>query len=107
MITSVSFPVPDKAGYAKFLNPASRFALVGVFVASGAQGVRVAITGAGLNGVFRSADMESALSGNFSADALDGVSVSADGLASDIHAQADYRAHLVGVMAKRAVEACG
>ena len=104
IITSVSFPVPKRAGYAKFPNPASRYALVGVMVAQTNDGVRVAVTGAG-PGVFRQADMEQALSGDFSAVALDGIVVSADGLNSDIHANADYRAHLVGVMAKRAVEA--
>ncbi len=106
IITSVSFPKAQKAGYAKFANPASRYALVGVFVAQTGGGVRVAVTGAGPS-VFRAPDMESALSGNFSAGALDGVSVGADGLNSDIHATAAYRAHLVGVMAKRAVAAAG
>jgi len=107
VVTSVSFPKPDKAAYVKFPNPASRYALVGVFVSSGANGVRVAVTVAGASGVFRAAELEKALSGDFSAGALDGVSVSADGLASDIHAQADYRAHLITVMAQRAVAACG
>ncbi len=107
VITSVSFPKPDKAAYVKFPNPASRYALVGDFLSSGSHGVRRAVTGAGASGVFRAAELEKALSGNFSADALDGFSVSADGLASDIHAQADYRAHLITVMAQRAVAACG
>ena len=107
IIVSVSFPAASKAAYEKFKQPASRFALVGVFVAQGSGGARVAVTGAGENGVFRASAMESALSGNFSAGALDGASVSADGLNSDIHAQADYRAHLVGVLAKRAVAAAG
>ncbi len=106
IVTSVSFRTPDKAAYVKFPNPATRYALVGVFVASGSDGVRVAVTGAGRNGVFRAEALESALNGNFSANALDGVSVSPDGLATDIHAAADYRAHLIGVMAKRAVDAC-
>jgi len=106
IVTSVSFPTPDKAAYVKFPNPATRYALVGVFVASGSDGVRVAVTGAGQNGVFRAEALESTLNGNFSANALDGVSVSPDGLATDIHAAADYRAHLIGVMAKRAVDAC-
>lgn len=105
ILTAVRFPKPEKAAYMKFPNPASRYALVGVFVAKTADGVRVAVTGAGEDGVFRSADMESALSSNFSVDALDGVSVSADGLNSDIHASAEYRAHLIKVMAKRAVAA--
>jgi carbon-monoxide dehydrogenase medium subunit len=107
IITAVSFPVPEKAAYAKFANPASRFALVGVFVSSGAGGVRVAVTGAGLGGAFRAADMEAALAKDFSAGALDGVGVNEGDMLSDIHAAADYRAHLVGVMAARAVEACG
>jgi carbon-monoxide dehydrogenase medium subunit len=106
IITAVAFPVPDKAGYAKFPNPASRYAVVGVMVSQGPAGTRVAVTGAGAC-VFRASDMESALSGNFSAEALSGASVSADNLNSDIHASAEYRAHLVGVMARRAVAAAG
>ena len=106
LVTAVSFPAATKSGYAKFANPASRFALVGVFVAETGGGVRVAVTGAGAS-VFRVAAMEAALSANWSAAALDGIAVSADGLNTDIHAAADYRAHLVTVMAKRAVEACG
>lgn len=105
IITAVSFLVPDKAAYQKFGNPASRYAIVGVMLSSGSAGVRVAITGAGPC-VFRQGDMERALAGSFSADAVTGVTVSADGLNSDIHASAKYRAHLVGVMAKRAVAAC-
>jgi carbon-monoxide dehydrogenase medium subunit len=105
IITAVSFPVPDKAAYQKYGNPASRYAIVGVMLSSGSAGVRVAITGAGPC-VFRQGDMEKALAGSFSADAVTGVTVSADGLNSDIHASAKYRAHLVGVMAKRAVAAC-
>ena len=105
LITQVSFPIPQRAAYMKFPNPASRYALVGVFVAKTAGGVRVAVTGAGQNGVFRLSAFEAALNANFAPAALDGVSVPADGLNSDLHADADYRAHLIGVMAKRAVAA--
>jgi len=107
MIVSVSFEAPSKGAYAKFPNPASRYAMCGVYVAQGAGGVRVAVTGAGEDGVFRSSDMEAALASDFSAGALDGVSVSADGMLSDIHGDAAYRANLVKVMAKRAVAAAG
>ncbi|GMQ89899.1 MAG: xanthine dehydrogenase family protein subunit M [Gammaproteobacteria bacterium] len=106
LITAVSFPVPKRAAYAKFPNPASRYAVVGVFVSQGNDGVRVAVTGAGPS-VFRVTAMEQALSGKFSADALDGISIPADDLNSDLHASAEYRAHLVSVMAKRAVAAAG
>ena len=106
IVTSVSFPTPKRAAYMKFPQPASRFAMVGVFVAETGGGVRVAVTGAGPC-VFRVADMESALAKNFSADAIASVSVSPDGLNSDIHAGADYRAHLIGVMARRALAAAG
>ena len=106
IITRIDFPVPEKAAYAKFPNPASRYAIVGVMAAQTSGGVRVAVTGAGAC-VFRASAMEQALSSNFAASALDGVSVSQDGLNSDIHASAEYRAHLVGVMAKRAVAAAG
>ncbi|MBZ0216192.1 MAG: xanthine dehydrogenase family protein subunit M, partial [Fimbriimonadaceae bacterium] len=95
IITKVSFPVPEKAGYAKFDNPASRYAIVGVFVAKTSGGVRVAVTGAGSEGVFRVPDMETALAADFSPDALNGVSVSPDNLNGDIHASAEYRAHLI------------
>ena len=106
MITAVSFPKTSKAAYVKFPNPASRYAMVGVFVASGADGTRLAVTGAGSDGVFRHADMEAALDASFSADSLDGIAVDADEMISDIHASGDYRAHLVREIAKRAVAAC-
>ena len=104
IITSVSFPIPDCAAYMKFDQPASRYALVGVFVANFGGNVRVAVTGAGPC-VFRQPDMEAALSANFSPDAVEGVTISPDGLNSDLFASPDYRAHLVRVMASRAVEA--
>ena len=106
IVTAVAFPIPEKAAYAKFANPASRYAIVGVMVSKGPAGVRVAVTGAGPS-VYRLADAEAALGGGFSADAVAKVSVSSDGLNSDIHASADYRANLVGVMLKRAVAAAG
>ena len=106
IVTAVAFPVPEKAGYAKFPNPASRYAVVGVFVAKTGGGVRVAVTGAGPS-VFRVKEMEAALAKDFSPKALDGIKVAATGLNSDIHASAEYRAHLVAVMAKRAVQAAG
>ena len=104
IVTAVSFPKPEKAAYMKFAQPASRFALVGVFVSKSGSNLRVAVTGAGPK-VFRQADMERALAGNFSVDAIKGVKVASSGLNSDIHGSADYRAHLVGVMARRAVAA--
>jgi aerobic carbon-monoxide dehydrogenase medium subunit len=107
IINKVSFPVPQKASYMKFANPASRYAIVGVFVAKTAGGVRVAVTGAGANGVFRVSALEAALNANFSPSALEAAAVSKDGLNSDIHADAEYRAHLIGVMARRAVAAAG
>lgn len=103
LITQIIFPVPEKSAYEKFPNPASRYAIVGVFVARGPVGVRVAVTGASQTGVFRHKEMEAALEKNWSADAIANIKTSPDGLNSDIHATAEYRAHLVGVMAKRAV----
>lgn len=105
IITEVRFPVPEKANYQKFVQPASRFALVGVFVAKYADGVRVAITGASNDGVFRWHDAEAALSANFSPDAIEGLSLSGDDMISDLHGTGAYRAHLCGVMTKRAVAA--
>lgn len=106
LLTAISFPVPDKAGYAKMRNPASRYVMTGVFVAKGPKGVRVVVNGAG-PGVFRQNEMEAALSSNWSPDAVAGIRQSADGLNSDIHGSAEYRAHLVTVMAKRAVMDAG
>jgi carbon-monoxide dehydrogenase medium subunit len=104
LITSITFPKPEKAGYMKFPNPASRYAMVGVFVAKTAAGVRVAVTGAGPC-VFRVKAMEDALAKNWSSAAIKDIKVPADGLNSDIHGSAEYRAHLVNVMARRAVDA--
>ncbi len=103
IITKVSFPIPKKAAYQKFRNQASRYALVGVFVAKRGNDARVAVTGAGGNGVFRVAAFEAALKKRFSPKSLEGLSVPADGLSSDIHGSAEYRAHLIGVLARRAV----
>jgi len=105
IITKVSFPLAKKAAYQKFRNPASRFALVGVFVAKRPSEIRVAVTGAGASGVFRVKSFEEALKKRFSPKVLEGLSVPADGMASDIHGSAEYRAHLIGVMARRAVAA--
>jgi carbon-monoxide dehydrogenase medium subunit len=105
IITKVAFPVAKKAGYYKFRNQASRFALVGVFVAKRPSEIRVAVTGAGANGVFRVKSFEEALKKRFSPKSLDGLTIPADGLAGDIHGSAEYRAHLVAVCARRAVEA--
>lgn len=104
IITKVAFPIPARAGYSKFANPASRYALVGVFVAKRGRETRVAVTGAGGNGVFRWEAAEAALKARFAAKSLDGLKASAEGLNSDIHADAEYRAHLIGVMARRAVD---
>ena len=105
LVTEVRFPRADRAAYYKFKNPASRFAIVGVFVARTGGGVRVAVTGAGPC-VFRVGEMEAALAADFSSAAIRDVRIPEDGLNSDIHAQADYRAHLVNVCARRAVDAC-
>jgi carbon-monoxide dehydrogenase medium subunit len=103
IITEVVFPRPDRAGYAKFRNPASRYAMTGVFVSQTGGDVRVAATGAAPC-VFRVPDMEAALARNFTPDAIASVAISPEGLNSDIHGSAEYRAHLVTVMAKRAVK---
>ena len=108
IITKVNFPVPKKAAYQKFRNQASRYALVGVFVAKRGSENRVAVTGAGANGVFRVTAFEEALKKRFSPKSLEGLTVPATGLNSDIHGSAEYRAHLIGVLARRAVaEAIG
>ncbi len=105
IIASVEFPLPKRAAYVKFKNPASRFALVGVFVSEGAGHVRVAVTGAGSGGVFRLKDMEKKLGEKFAPEAIAKSKVALDKLSSDLHASAEYRAHLIGVMAQRAVAA--
>lgn len=106
ILVAVEFPIVDKAGYAKMKNPASRYVMAGVFVSRAGGAVRVAVNGAGPC-VFRQAEMEKALAASWSADALAGISQSPDGLNADIHGSAEYRAHLVGVMAKRALAAAG
>ncbi|SEM49461.1 carbon-monoxide dehydrogenase medium subunit [Loktanella fryxellensis] len=103
IVTEVKFPVPQVAAYEKFIQPASRFPLVAVFVAKFADGVRVAITGASETGVFRWAEAEAALSARFEASALDGLAMDPDHMIADLHGDKAYRAHLCGVMAKRAV----
>lgn len=105
IIVEVRFPVPQAANYQKFLQPASRFALVGVFVAKHPDGVRVAVTGASNEGVFRWKEAETALTSNFSAGALDSLSVKPNDMISDLHGTPEYRAHLVKVMTGRAVKA--
>jgi aerobic carbon-monoxide dehydrogenase medium subunit len=106
-ITEVVFPIPAKAAYVKFNQPASRFALTGVFVAKHANGVRVAVTGAGNDGVFRWTQAETALSANFSAAAIAGLTVDPSGMNADLHGSAAYRANLVKVLTGRAVTAAG
>lgn len=105
IVTRVMFPLPKKAAYVKFRNQASRYALVGVFVARRSSEVRVAVTGAGADGVFRVTAFEEALKKRFSPKSLEGLHVPADGLNSDLHGSAEYRAHLIGVLAQRAVAA--
>jgi len=104
IVTEIAFPLPKRAGYAKFRNPASRYAMAGVFVADTGTGIRVAVTGAGPC-VFRVPEMEVALARNFTPEAVADIAISSDGLNADIHGSAEYRAHLVTVMAKRAVAA--
>jgi aerobic carbon-monoxide dehydrogenase medium subunit len=108
IITQVAFPIPAKAGYSKMRHPASRFALTGVFVVKTKSGeVRAAATGASQSGVMRVPAIEAALKANWSADVLENVTISADGLLTDIHGSSAYRANLIKVMAQRAVAATG
>ena len=104
IIVRINFPCPKRAAYSKFHHPASGYAMAGAFVADTASGVRVAITGAGASGVFRWKEAEAALTKNFSDAALGGVAINESDCLADLHAGADYRAHLAGVMAKRAVK---
>ncbi len=103
LITAIEFPIPERAGYVKFPHPASRYCLVGVMVAKTADGIRVAVTGAGEGGVFRAAPLEQALAKNFAADAIAAIKLPQDGMMTDIHAGGAYRAHLIGVLARRAI----
>ena len=105
LIESIEFEVPEKSSYSKYPNPASRYAIVGVYVAKLKNEVRVAVTGAG-SSVFRSKEIESALSKNFSESAINNINISSKGLNSDIHASAEYRAHIIKVMAKKAISNC-
>jgi carbon-monoxide dehydrogenase medium subunit len=105
IITAIHFPKPAKAGYAKFPNPASRYAMAGVFVAETGGDVRVAVTGAGNDGVYRESALEAALGGSLSVGAIDGISLDASNMMADMHGSSEYRANLVKVMAKRAIEA--
>ncbi len=105
IITKVSFPLAKKSAYQKFKQPASGFALVGVFVSKRGADIRVAVTGAGGNGVFRVKTFEEALKKRFSPKSIEGMTIPADGLSSDIHGSAEYRAHLVAVLARRALAA--
>jgi aerobic carbon-monoxide dehydrogenase medium subunit len=106
ILTEILFPIPRRFAYAKFANPASRFALVGAAVSETGSGVRVAVSGAGANGVFRVAELEATLSSSFRTEGLRSIPIDSSNLTSDIHGDAEYRAHLIGVMAKRAVDAC-
>jgi aerobic carbon-monoxide dehydrogenase medium subunit len=105
IIVKISFPLAKKVAYQKFKHPASGFALVGVFVSKRGSDIRVAVTGAGSNGVFRVKSFEEALKKRFAAKSIEGMSIPADGMNTDIHGSAEYRAHLVGVMARRALAA--
>ena len=105
LIEAVEFEVPEKSAYAKFPNPASRYAIVGVYVSKLKKEARVAVTGAG-SCVFRSKELESALSSNFTSSSVDKTNISSKGLNSDIHASAEYRAHIIKAMAKKAVSSC-
>jgi len=107
IVTAIHVPVPEKAGYAKMKNPASRYSMAGVFVAKGPAGVRVAVNGAGANGAFRATAMEAALAANWAAEAVAGIRMDPGQMNGDIHGSAEYRAHLVTVMAKRAVASAG
>jgi carbon-monoxide dehydrogenase medium subunit len=107
LVTAIHIPVPEKAGYAKMKNPASRYSMAGVFVAKGPSGVRVGVNGAGASGAFRATEMETALAASWSPDAVAGIKMDAGMMNGDIHGSAEYRAHLVTVMAKRAVANAG